>query len=66
MRTDITEKLTFEDGAVYEGDMHNDKEHGKGKLTFADGRVQEGNWKDGEFIGNSCEMGGIIAEIRDK
>jgi hypothetical protein len=44
------EKLSFNDGSVYEGETVNGKPHGKGKMTYADGRVEEGKWKDGKFV----------------
>jgi len=45
------EKLTFEDGSIYEVEILDSKPHGKGKLTLADGSLKEGIWKNGKFLG---------------
>jgi hypothetical protein len=44
------EKITLDDGSIYEGETANGKPHGKGKQIWADGTVEEGQWKDGEFV----------------
>jgi len=38
----MTEKLTFANGDVYEGETEDGIPHGKGKMTYADGKVEEG------------------------
>jgi hypothetical protein len=40
------EKLTFEDGSIYEGDFVKGKKHGKGKYTFPNGNAYEGDFVD--------------------
>ena len=39
-------KLTYTDGAVYEGEWKDGKSHGQGKCTYPDGAAYEGDWKD--------------------
>ena len=47
----MTEKLTFENGDVYEGAfLAYGKPNGKGKMTYADGTVYEGHFKDGKPV----------------
>jgi len=41
------EKLTYENGAVYEGDVVDGQPHGKGKKTLDDTSAYEGDWIDG-------------------
>ncbi len=43
--------LTFSDGDKYEGELKDNKRHGKGTYTFSDGEKYEGEWKDGENHG---------------
>jgi len=40
----MTEKLTFENGNVYEGETLNGVPHGKGKFVFSYGSVYEGDF----------------------
>lgn len=40
------------DGAVYEGDTHDDLFHGEGTLTWPDGRYYEGEFREGRFSGH--------------
>ena len=51
----MTEKLTFKDGRIYEGETRNGKPHGKGKMTWTDDDgdkdVYEGDWVNGEQHG---------------
>jgi hypothetical protein len=42
------EKMTFPDGAVYEGDIFDGKPHGRGKMIYPDGRIYEGDYVDGK------------------
>lgn len=39
-------KVTYNDGGIYEGNFINDKREGKGKYTYINGDVYDGNWKD--------------------
>ena len=46
------EKLTFEDGSVYEGETADGKPNGKGKLTSLNGRIiYEGEWIGYQYHG---------------
>ena len=47
------EKITFENGTIYEGETLNGKPNGKGKKTWTDGsgKIEEGNWENGIFVG---------------
>lgn len=38
-------------GARYEGEWKNDKEHGRGKKVWMDGATFEGEWEEGKFSG---------------
>ena len=42
--------LVYGDGDVYEGEMNQGKEHGKGKMIYRNG-VYEGSWKDDKKFG---------------
>jgi hypothetical protein len=41
----------FADGAVFEGNLIDDRTNGYGKFTWTDGSVYEGNWENGNFGG---------------
>lgn len=45
------ERIEFDNGDVYEGEMVNGLRHGKGKYTWANGDVYEGEYKDGKYHG---------------
>jgi hypothetical protein len=49
--TNAKETLTFEDGAVYEGEVVGGALNGKGRKTYPDGTFIEGIWDDDQFIG---------------
>ena len=42
--------VVFSRAAIYEGDLINNKRHGKGKLTDSDGATYEGDFVDGEYV----------------
>ena len=42
-----TERMTYPDGRVFEGEYKDGKRNGHGKMTYPDGRVFEGEYKDG-------------------
>jgi len=44
-------KITYQSGALYEGDFVNNKYHGKGKYIWDDGDQYDGEWKEGERNG---------------
>ena len=45
-------KLTYSDGAYYEGDFNDDKMHGKGTLYYGPGRpAYSGGWENDQFHG---------------
>ena len=44
-------KITYQSGAVYEGDFVNNKYEGQGTYTWDDGDEYVGQWKDGERNG---------------
>lgn len=37
-------KLTYRNGASYEGMWKDDVKHGEGKMTFANGKTAKGKW----------------------
>jgi len=43
--------FTWSNGAMYEGEWKNDKEHGRGKKVWIDGATFEGEWEEGKFSG---------------
>ena len=46
-------RITYPDGAVYEGQMQADLRHGTGTLTRPDGMRYEGDWQDGALHGRA-------------
>jgi len=44
-------KVTFPNGARYEGNMNNYKPHGHGTVYLADGASVSGTWIHGELVG---------------
>lgn len=55
------EKITYDSGATYEGDIKDCKFHGQGKLTFTgipnhESEYQEGEFLNGEFINGKEKM----------
>ena len=44
---DFMEKITFEDGSVYEGETVNGRPHGKGKMIFNNSSIYEGEFANG-------------------
>lgn len=45
-------KLTFEDGAYYEGNFDRDQINGRGVLFYCEGKPAfDGYWIDGQFHG---------------
>ena len=55
----IEKKIVY-DNATYEGELKDDKFHGKGKLIYRDGYKEEGEFKNGEFIFGKIEYGDLI------
>lgn len=47
-------RWVYADGSVYEGEVRNNKRHGKGVLTFINHAVYEGEWFDGQMQGYGC------------
>lgn len=47
----IRRKITYSDGAKYEGGWKNGKFHGKGKFAYAEGDLFEGEWEEGKRQG---------------
>ena len=45
------ERIEFEDGSVYVGEVKDGKRHGRGTYTYSDGEKYEGEWKDGKEEG---------------
>ena len=45
------ERMEYDGGDVYEGEMVDGYRHGKGKYTWADGSEYEGNWVKGKRCG---------------
>ena len=43
--------MMYSDGRIYQGDMHQDKRHGRGKMTLPNGEYYEGEWKMGRKHG---------------
>ena len=39
-------RISYDDGAVYDGNSKGGKRHGWGKMTYADGDMYEGDWND--------------------
>ena len=45
-------KITYPDGAYYEGEFKNDKMHGMGSLYYTKGKpAYEGQWMEDKFHG---------------
>lgn len=55
----IGKKIVY-DNATYEGELKDNKFHGKGKLTFSNGREEKGEFKNGELIFGKIEDGDLI------
>ena len=45
------EKITFDNGDVYEGGIVNGSPHGRGKITFKSGDIYEGDFDNGKMAG---------------
>lgn len=62
--TGAEEKITFDDGSVYKGQVKEGKIHGKGTLTFADGAKYIGMFSDGVFEGYGLltDINGLVSE----
>ena len=45
------ERIEYEDGSVYEGEIKDGKRHGRGSWTGPDGKKYEGEWKDNKRHG---------------
>ena len=45
------ERIEYEDGSVYVGEVKDGKEHGRGIETYPDGTRYEGEYKDGKKHG---------------
>ena len=43
------QRLTHENGEVYDGKIQNGRRNGDGVLTYPDGTVDQGTWVDGEL-----------------
>eukprot|EP01031_Cornospumella_fuschlensis_P024823 gene24823-29997_t len=57
--------FTWANGNKYEGDLKNNKKHGKGVYTWANGDKYDGDWKDDFMHGsgvNTSMMGTGRAE----
>lgn len=52
MADSALEKITLEDGSIYEGGTSDGKFCGKGKYTWPNGNVYEGDFADGKRCGN--------------
>ena len=46
------ERVVFDNGDVYEGEMVNGLHHGKGKYTYASGNYYDGEWVNGKYHGH--------------
>lgn len=55
--------LTFDDGAVYKGLVHDGEPHGFGIMTLNDGTMYEGYWDRGRRHGLGTQVGrGFVGE----
>ena len=60
------ERIEFEDGSVYVGEVKDGKRHGRGTYTYSDGEKYEGEYKDGkEWTGTSTDVDGSKTELKD-
>lgn len=48
------DRIVFDNGDVYEGELKDGKRNGWGKYTWANGDYYEGEWKDGKKNGNGA------------
>lgn len=44
--TNTTQKIKYDNGDVYEGEMLNGMKNGQGKMIYANGNIYEGEWQD--------------------
>lgn len=49
-------KLTFSDGAIYDGEFQNGRIEGHGRMTLADGQWYLGEWMDGKKHGLGLDV----------
>ncbi|MCL2186500.1 MAG: tetratricopeptide repeat protein [Treponema sp.] len=56
------EKMIYDNGCVYEGEVSNGVPHGKGKAVFANGDIYEGDFDNGKYHGEGCysSSGGAV------
>lgn len=45
------QKVIYEDGSYYEGEIQNDMRHGKGTFVFSKGGFYKGEWQNGKMEG---------------
>ena len=50
--SDASVKMLYADGNQYEGDLMNNKRHGRGKMIYSNGDVYDGQWDYDEKHGH--------------